>query len=394
MLPTAADTLHVRSTRVLVDGRPTAASVTLTRRDGQLVVVEIRGDGPDDAVDLGDRIVAPAPLDLHLHGAGGHAVPPGGDPGDVGAALDAASRSAKWAIADAAPRIEWLATLPIPQQPPADPVAELSAASAAIAASAGSGCVGLRIEGLFLNPARAGVWPKETFRRPDIVLLEELCSAARDAGSVLRVIDIAPELPGAIECVERACELGIVVSLAHSDATWEQARRAADAGATLATHTWNAMRSVAHRDPGIVAAVLADPRVTCELICDGVHLHSGTVALSAAACSRGGWVAVSDASPFAGCSPGEYEWAGTTVRHDGTALRDADGRLAGSARLLVDAPAVLADAGIAGVEAVIAIGAAPRRVLDPRRPLGLVAGDPAWIADSGWSSNALPGSDG
>src|SRR5690606_21811708 len=134
-------------------------------------------------------------------------------------------------------------------------------------------CRGLRIEGLFLNPRRAGVWPPETFRDPDPALLEQLHAAALDAGTPLLVIDVAPELPGALEFIARARELGIVASLAHTDATWDEAGAAIDAGATLATHTWNAMRQVAHRDPGVVAAALTDPRVTCELICDGVHLH-------------------------------------------------------------------------------------------------------------------------
>ncbi|MCW2925879.1 MAG: nagA [Thermoleophilia bacterium] len=382
MLPTTRDSLHVRSRRLLVGGGVRPGIVELALGPRGAVVVDVRPDADEaDAIDVGDALVAPAPLDLHFHGCGGHVVPPGGDPGAIDLALRDASRDAGWSHELAVPAYEWIATLPVPQRPPADPVEHLAAAAQAVAAQPDAWCVGLRIEGLFLNPLRAGVWPPETFRPPDTALLEELHAAAREAGGALRIIDVAPELPGAVELVERARELGIVASLAHSDATWEQARRAIDAGATLATHTWNAMRPVTHRDPGIVAAVLADPRVHCELICDGVHLHPGTIALSVAACGAGGWVAISDASPFAGCPPGPYRWAGTTVTHDGVALRDPEGHLAGSASLLDVAPGVLRGIGLDDVAVAVAMGAAPRRVLDPSRALGLQVGDPAWIVE-------------
>ncbi len=395
MLHTDTPNLHVRSRRVVLAGEPVAAVVELALLDGPAhSVVDVHGfdaqvDG--ELLDVGDRLVVPAPLDLHFHGAGGVVVPPMGDAAAIDGFLAGVVERTGWGRGgdDPAPGAasdalhtpyEWVATLPVPQRPPADPVEHLAAAARSIAAlGPRTWCRGLRIEGLFLNPARAGVWPPETFRAPDPALLDELAAAAHDAGTPLLVIDLAPELPGAVDLVERARELGIVASLAHTDATWDEAREAIDAGATLATHAWNAMRPVTHRDPGVVAAVLADPRVTCELICDGVHLHPGTIALSTAACGRGGWVAISDASPFAGAPTGDYEWAGTTVTNDGTSLRDPEGRLAGSASLLDAALAVLAGAGASDVDIALAIGAAPRRVLDPSRPLGLATGDPAWI---------------
>jgi N-acetylglucosamine-6-phosphate deacetylase len=381
MLPTQDTTVSVRSTRVVVDGAPVARTVVLDTAD-DLRVLSI--DAYDAAiagelVDTGDSIVVPAPFDLHFHGAGGIVVPPEGSVADIDGVLRGASRAAGWTHASLpAPSYDWLATLPVPQTPPADPVEHLAAAAASIGAASGW-CPGLRIEGLFLNRARAGVWPPETFRLPDVGLLEQLHAAARDTGAPLRIIDVAPELPGAIELIECARQLDVIVSIAHSDATWDEARRAIDAGATMATHTWNAMRAVAHRDPGVVAAVLVDERVTCELICDGVHLHPGTIALSIAATGPGRWIAVSDASPFAGRAPGPYEWAGTTVTHDGVALRDPEGHLAGSASLLDTAARLLRSIDVADVDVALAIGAMPRRLLDPQRSVGLQVGDPAWI---------------
>ena len=393
MVPTDHANLHVHSTAVVLDGEPREAIVGLT--------VDARGVHratsiiPTEDVDvvgvtaLGDAIVAPAPLDLHFHGAGGHVVPPGGATADIDHTLRVeAARHAH--IAAGVPAYEWVATLPIPGidrgrdvlAHVADEVARAARAITAARTGDGTGCVGLRIEGLFINPARAGVWPPEAFLPPLAEHLDVVARAASDAGTPLVIVDMAAETVApeqAVSCIERARELGIVVSLAHTDATWEQAIAAIDAGATLATHTWNAMRPLTHREPGVVAAVLTDERVTCELICDGVHVHPGTIALTVAATGRDGWVAVSDASPFAGCAPGDYEWAGTTVHHDGTALRDHAGRLAGSASLLWRTLDVLADARLSRFDAVVAMGAAPRRVLDPGRSLGLQVGDPVWV---------------
>lgn len=362
----------------MVDGAFVARDVVLDTSGAHPTLVALAAAGTiSDALDLGDSLVAPAALDLHLHGAGGVVVPPDGSPLELDRALTRAG--AAWSHPDVpAAACEWIATLPVPSTPPVDPVDHVAAAAAVIAATPGS-CVGIRIEGCFLSTSRAGVWPPETFRAPDLALLDELHAAARTGGSELRIVDVAPELDGAIELIEHGRELGIVMSLAHTDATWDEARRAIDAGATLATHTWNAMRPVRHRDPGVVTAALTDPRVTCELICDGIHLHPGTIALSIAASGAGRWVAVSDASPFAGSEPGTYDWAGTCVSNDGVALRDDAGRLAGSASLLHDALEVLLDAGVALDRAVAALGADPRRVIDPRRPRGLVTGDPVWV---------------
>jgi N-acetylglucosamine-6-phosphate deacetylase len=390
MLPTTGRTLHVHSSSLVLDATAASGSILVDADAGTVLSVD---PGPDEVpadatvIDVGAHPIVPSPLDLHLHGAGGHVVPPDGDPLEVDAALQRAAARAGWLD----PRgltvgIDWLATLPIPASPPHDPLEHVAASARAIAAAKAGGCQGIRIEGMFLNPSRAGVWPPDTFQAPDPVLLEELDVAARDGGSRLLIVDVAPELSGAIELVERMGELGIVASIAHSDASWEQARRAIDAGASLATHVWNAMVPMHHREPGVVGAVLADRRVTCELICDGVHLHPGTVALSIAACGSGRWVPVSDASPFAGCEPGRYDWAGTTVTHDGVALRDDQGRLAGSASLLDEAWHRLAGhESLSMLDRALALGATPRRVLDPARTLGIQVGDHPWIVGSNWS---------
>lgn len=388
MLPTDTRTLHVTSENVVIDGHPRRASLLLALGDDDRPA-RVQAVDPDasaipadtETVALGSVLVVPAPLDIHFHGAGGHVVPPAGDVAAIDETLARVVADAGWqGPAGTRCAYEWVATLPVPQVPAPDPVEHVAACAAAIRDRASAtGCIGIRIEGLFLNPARAGVWPPETFRAPDTGLLDELHAAARDNGSSLLVLDLAPELAGALELVERCGELGIVASLAHTDATWDQARTAIDAGARLATHTWNAMRPVSHRDPGVVAACLTDDRVTCELICDGVHLHPGTISMSTRASGAGRWIAVSDASPFAGCAPGAYDWAGTTVHHDGRALRDDAGHLAGSASLLDAAWSELIQLGEGALTTALALGAGPRGVLEPDRGQGVEVGDPVWV---------------
>lgn len=301
------------------------------------------------------------PLDLHLHGAGGVPVPPDGDVAELDRTLDRLSVGTPWESTG----YEYLATLPAPTRPPTDIVRHVADAVRALDGctddgSARSCCVGIRVEGCFLNPDRAGVWPVETFCAPDIGLLDELI----DAGDGnLRIVDVAPELPGAEAMIEHACFRGLVVALAHSDATYEQAIRGIDAGATLATHTFNAMRPFHHRDPGIIAAVLADPRVTCEVICDGQHVHPGAVALAVAASGSGGIAAISDASPFACCPPGEYRWRGIELRWDGERMADMSGQLAGAGHVQTAAPAFLERCGLSPSDALRACSVTPRRVL-------------------------------
>jgi N-acetylglucosamine-6-phosphate deacetylase len=383
--------IRIASRAVLLDGRLQPA--VLAVEGGMVRHVQRPGDAPEPdggdgpLVDLGDTPLCPEPVDLHFHGAGGVSVPPGGAPRTLDDAVEGILTAGGWSLgAVGLPPIVWeqltpvplryLATLPIPTDPPADIVEHVTAAARAYADAGPGRCAGLRIEGLFLNRARAGVWPLATFRAPDVGLLEQLVTACDEAGCPLRVLDVAPELDGAEELIARAVELGVVVAMAHTDATWREAQRGMDAGATLATHLFNAMRPFHHREPGAVAAAMVDPRVTCELICDGVHVHPGAIALAAAA---GRIAAVSDASPFAGAGAGEFDWLGMRIHGDGTTLHDDAGNLAGAARLLDAAGPVLATAGLNLTARLVAMAAEPLRVLDAARPLGLAAGDTLWI---------------
>lgn len=396
-------TLQLMSSSVLVDGRLQQGIVVV---EGGVATSVLTNDylpegvpDPEPGIavlDVGDAAVAPAPIDLHFHGAGGVVVPPGGHAAELDAAIEHICTRDAWSHAELPLPYDYLATLPAADLP-ADPNgphpgARGDALVAHVAAAARGArdsrrCRGLRLEGTFVSPARGGVWPTGLFRKPDLGLLEEIVAVAAEECRPLRVLDVAPELPGAIELIERACELEVVVAMAHTDATYEQARRGIDAGATLATHTFNAMRAFHHRDPGVIAAVLTDPRVSCELICDGEHIAAGAIALASAA-APGRLVAVSDASPFAGLEDGEYEWLGKRIRADQGRLRDEAGALAGAACLLTSASGVLLAAGLTRDEALMAISVRPLQVLDPARAPGLEVGDRVWVAPAAAATSA------
>lgn len=151
---------------------------------------------------------------------------------------------------------------------------------------------GIHLEGPFLSPAFAGAHDERVLREPDPARLERAQDAAEGG---LRMVTVAPELPGATELIHWCHDHGVIAAIGHTDATAEETSRAVEAGATVATHLCNAMRPLHHRDPGPVPVLLSDPSVTCELILDGAHLARPMVDLAATAAGPDRLMAVSDA---------------------------------------------------------------------------------------------------
>jgi N-acetylglucosamine-6-phosphate deacetylase len=192
----------------------------------------------------------------------------------------------------------------------------------------GATMLGIHVEGPFVNAARKGAISETTIRPPDLDELRRLVDAA--SGTV-RMMTIAPELPGALPVIEEMVRLGVIPSIGHSDATYEQVQDAAAAGARKSTHTYNAMRPLLHRDPGTVGGVLADDRLVAELIADGVHVHAGAMRVLLRAKGPALTALVTDAIRYAGLAEGVYERPGRgrmTVAH-GAATLD-DGTIGGS----------------------------------------------------------------
>ena len=191
----------------------------------------------------------------------------------------------------------------------------------------GAHVLGAHMEAPFLNPAKAGAQRPECLCNPG---WKAFLSMIGSDLSAVRMITLAPELPGAEDFIRRAVETGITVSLGHSAATAEQAHHAADLGARRVTHTFNAQPALHHRSPGLTGAALTDDRLYAEFIADGVHLHGDIVKLLYRCKGAERAVSVTDAMEAAGMPDGEYSLGGQPVTVKGGQARLQDGTLAGS----------------------------------------------------------------
>lgn len=250
--------------------------------------------------------------------------------------------------------------------------ADLVAALRAVPSTTrGPRILGVHLEGPFLSPARLGTHGQAARRDPDPVLLERLLSAGP-----VRLMTLAPELPGALDLIAVLHERGVAVSLGHSDASAEEAHAAFDLGVRTVTHVFNAMRPLAHRDPGIVGAALVRPEVVVQAIVDGVHLDPDIVRLLWRV--AGGRLAlVSDAIAGAGLGDGTYALGEIEIVVADDVVRREDGVLAGSALTMVEAVRNLVALGVPVERALDAASAVPARVLGAGEVGRLAPGGPA-----------------
>lgn len=254
--------------------------------DGRVAEVRPAGTAPALEVDL----IAPGFVDVHVHALDGCGVIGDTDVAGLGAALARRGVTSYLAGTITAPLDHVRAVLAVADAP---------------------GCLGVHLEGPWLSAARAGAQPVEHLRPPSVTELESLLAAGP-----VRVVTLAPELPGATEVIRAARDAGVVVSLGHSDATFAQAVAAVEAGASHVTHCFNAMSGLHHREPGLVGAALDCAGLTVEVIADGVHVHPAAVRALVASAGASRVCLVSDAVDLG--APGEG------------AVRLADGTLAGS----------------------------------------------------------------
>jgi len=267
-----------------------------------------------------DRIAAPGFLDVHIHGAGGRDVMEGTED-----ALRAVSKTIT-----AHGTTSYVATTVTAR--PEDICKSAEGISRYIAlqrqaTDSRAEVLGIHFEGPFLSPVRRGVHPAEWLKLPSADLLEKFVTAA---GGRALLLTIAPELLGALLCIDAARKSGLVVGIGHTDATYEQARAAINRGAHHAVHVYNAMRPFTHRDSGVIGAVLTSPDVTAELIADGVHVDDTAMRLLLLAKGAGGVILISDGISATGMPDGKYMLGSFEVTVSGGVCRNAEGKLAGS----------------------------------------------------------------
>ena len=180
--------------------------------------------------------------------------------------------------------------------------------------SGGAEVVGAHLEGPFLCMAKKGAQNGDYLHDPDVSMLKRLQEAA---GGCVRLVTLAPEQPGSIEFIKAAAEMGIHVSVGHTVANYETAKAAFEAGADHATHLYNAMPPLAHRDPGVIGAAYEVPSVMPELICDGIHIHPAVVRLTFGLFGKERMIIISDSLRATGMPDGEYPFGGQMIEVHG-----------------------------------------------------------------------------
>ncbi len=340
--------------RVLDPERPEAVCESLLVASGR-ILQRLPADAalPDAArsVALDGRCLAPGFLDLHHHG-GWVFDPAPATPSSL--ARTSASLVHHGTTGFLATTLAW----------PQDELRERIPGLAALAGAAslpGAEVLGIHLEGPWINPRAAGAQPGG-IREPAPAEFDELLALA---SGTLRMVTLAPEIPGAAQLQARLAERGIVTALGHSLADAAEVADAIDRGATHVTHLFNAMSPAHHREPGLAGAALADDRLSCDLICDGAHVHRDMVRVAARAKGEA-LVLITDQIevPPARAQTGFASFGSGGVYDDGTAVRFEDGRLAGSSVTLDRALRNFSEyTGASLLEAVAACTLRPARVL-------------------------------
>jgi N-acetylglucosamine-6-phosphate deacetylase len=318
----------------------------LTIEDGRITHVG-HGPAPRDGHSLGGRYVAPGFVDIHNHGGSGGSFPAG----------DHAGARAAIALHERHGTTTMVASLVTAA------LGDLEAATSSLADLCDDGLLaGLHFEGPYIARARCGAHDPALLREPSPREFERLVKAGR--GHV-RMLTIAPELPGALDTIRTAREQGVIAALGHSDATYEQTLAGIEAGGSVATHLFNAMPPLGHRAPGPVAARLEDDRVTVELINDGVHVHPAMLRLAVRAAGPGRTALITDAMAATGMGDGSYVLGTMRVNvTDGVARLAEGGSIAGSTLTMdVAVRRAVRDVGLSLPEAVRAASLTPARVL-------------------------------
>lgn len=290
--------------------------------DGRITAVGSRDSiaAPAGArqIDLPGLILAPGFIDIHVHGGAGHDVM---EPDS--AALAAMERHmANHGVTSYLPT-----TVTAPMDRTLAALEHLGKSIAKRGPEKNRAFpLGIHLEGPFISHAKRGAHPPESLLPPSPEMLDRLWQAARGA---IRMMTIAPELPGAGETIRHARRLGVHSSLGHSDASYDHASAAISAGAEHATHTFNAMRALAHRDPGILGAVLTDDAISADIIADGVHVDPSVVRLFLLAKGPERAILITDAISATGMPNGRYRLGAFEVEVKGDRC-EYQGKLAGS----------------------------------------------------------------
>lgn len=320
--------------------------------------VHVLEDVPGPAEDLDGALVIPGLVDIHVHGCAGADF----SDGDYAGLVRMARYLARRGVTSFAP-----ASMTLPYGA-LDKAFHAAARLRREGLADGARLMGIQMEGPFLSREKRGSQNPAYLRLPDWDGFLRLYDAAE---GLLRIVDVAPELPGAVEFTRRASEK-CRVSVAHTAAGYDQAAAVFDAGATHLTHLFNAMSGIHHRHPGPIGAASERENVTAELICDGIHVHPSAVRM-AFRLFPGRICLISDALRCCGMADGSYSLGGQEILLSGGVARLTGGAIAGSAADLYQCMRRAVSFGIPREQAVWAATALPARVIGRESETGAIA---------------------
>jgi N-acetylglucosamine-6-phosphate deacetylase len=380
----------IYASRIFTPQEQLADSVILTE-NGRITAIGHRDEVkiPPGAIDYvaAGMTVVPGFVDVHIHGAGGHdvmeATPAALDcitstvarygttsilATTVTASVDETCRSLQ-GIAEyirahekrenIEPNIEPNVERSAEQQSPAPGAADLAAE-----------ILGIHLEGPFISKARRGVHPPDAIARPSVEILEKFRAAS---DGLIRIITLAPEIPGALDLIRYAVSYGIVAAIGHTDANFEQTQAAIQAGARHSVHFYNAMRPFSHRDPGVIGAILTEPDVTAEVIADGIHVAGPAIQVLLGTKGFDTVLLASDATAATGMPDGNFRLGNFEVIVKDGVCRNAEGKLAGSTLTLDRALRYIVALGVPLLDAVRMATILPARRISLAGKKGILA---------------------
>ena len=324
----------------------------------------IPGEAVREGTDLEGATVIPGLIDVHTHGNSGADF----SDGDYQGLIKMGAFLAENGVTSFAP-----ASMTLPY----DTLANAFAAGVRLKNEQPKGCariVGINMEGPFFSEKKKGAQNAEFLRLPDFEAFRALYEGC---GGLVRLVDLAPELPGAVEFTQKAKSL-CTVSIAHTDATYEEAKAVIEAGATHITHLFNAMPGIHHRKPGVIGAGSESENVAAELICDGFHVHPSAVRMAFRLFPERICL-ISDALRCTGMPDGEYPFGGQMLTLKNGEARMPDGAIAGSTATLYQCMLNAIAFGIPEETAIRAATITPAREIGRGEDLGAIA--PGRLAD-------------
>ncbi len=314
-------------------------------KDGKFAAISDMTEGAGEVIKADGLYMIPGLVDIHFHGCKGADMCDG-----TREALDViAAYEASVGVTSICP-----ATMTIPK----DELVKVMKNAGEYSYNGGAHIVGINMEGPFISPSKKGAQAADNIMHCDY---EYFCKLQEAANGLIKLVDIAPEEPGAMEFIDKVKD-NVVVSLAHTASDYDTAKEAIERGASHATHLYNAMPPLNHRNPGVIGAVRDSGKCHAELICDGVHIHPSVIRATFAMFGAERMILISDSMRATGLDDGEYTLGGQAVSVKGNLATLHDGTIAGSATNLMDCMRyVVKEAGLSLETAVMCAASNPAK---------------------------------